>query len=609
MKQILNFPSDNKRIFFKRFLPALLLMLIVLGGLQSIFYYSQIKEIIIKAKSEEKKKVILQKEKIISTFEFINNDLLSMANATTVQNYLSHPDKQTRKILQEDLIRFLHYKGFYDQARIIDYDGNEVLRVNYSNGNPNIVLQDLLQSKNHRYYFSNSIPLKKDEIYISPLDLNLENKKIEIPFKPTIRFCTSLFNRKGESAGIFVLNYLGKNLIDELLKDPAISPGQTFVTNPEGYYMVHPVKEKEWGFMLENRKVYTLFNEWADASKIIYNNLDGQLFFNGELITFTTVYPFCINKFDPNPKQTPSSIDKECKEDYWKIISIIPNIQMQKFYRSTKKLHLIISIIVLVLSLFFAYIFSRIYTLKQISIDKLTRSEQNLQIANITKDKFISILAHDLKNPVASIMGYTHFMLEAYHKISEDEKILYLESIHKASMNLADLIDDILTWALSQSGKIKREPKMINLNDTIWDAVRSIGAQASQKGIDIIVAGKKNIEVFADPEMVKTVVRNLISNAIKFSNRDRDIQIKMEKGEQFTTTHIIDFGIGIPKKEQENLFQLARKVQTKGTENETGTGLGLILCREFVEKNNGKIWLESAVGKGTTVRFTLPNKE
>ena len=247
--------------------------------------------------SEEENKVNLQKEKIVATFEFISNDLLSLANSTSLQKFINHPDNQTGKILQNDFIHFLYYKGIYDKARIIDSTGNEILRVNYLKGNPRQVSADSLQSKLHRYFFRNSIQLNKDEIYISPFDLNMDNKEIEIPFKPTIRFCTPVFNHKGEKAGIFILNYLGKNLIDNLTNDPAFSHGQTILANPEGYYMVHPDKRKEWGFMLESSKSHTLFNDWPEASKTIYGNSDGQFMANERLISFMTVFPHRINRF------------------------------------------------------------------------------------------------------------------------------------------------------------------------------------------------------------------------------------------------------------------------------------------------------------------------
>ena len=176
---------------------------------------------------------------------------------------------------------------------------------------------------------------------------------------------------------------------------------------------------------------------------------------------------------------------------------------MKQYYQSTKKLHLLISLILLTFSLIFTYILSRNSALKQVSINKLTQSEQNLRKANITKDTFISILAHDLKNPIASIMGYSQFILESFQTISKEDLKNYLEVICKSSSNLADLIDDILAWARSQSGKIRREPQIINLNEIIWEAIRTIEAQASQKGIDIIVSGKRNIEVYADPKMLK----------------------------------------------------------------------------------------------------------
>jgi PAS domain S-box-containing protein len=241
---------------------------------------------------------------------------------------------------------------------------------------------------------------------------------------------------------------------------------------------------------------------------------------------------------------------------------------------------------------------------RDITILKL--SEIKLLQLNADKDLFISILAHDLRNPFNSILGFSELLLEDIHK-NEVDKIEYqVGMIHSISQKTFNLLEDLLMWAKSQSGKLAFKPEMINFVKTCTETIDNIKPNALSKKITVYYSGTGKIPLLADDNMLKIVLRNLVSNAIKFTNPGGQINILTEqKGLNLTVT-VSDNGVGIAPGTINNLFDISQKISTAGTSNEKGTGLGLLLCKEFVEKHGGKIWVESIQGKGSDFKFTLP---
>jgi PAS domain S-box-containing protein len=233
------------------------------------------------------------------------------------------------------------------------------------------------------------------------------------------------------------------------------------------------------------------------------------------------------------------------------------------------------------------------------------KNEQLIR-ANTDKDRFISILAHDLKGPFSAIIKLSEILLKNIRNYDIDKIENFVLHINKSTQNTYNLLEDILLWARSQSGKLSYEPQYIILNPICVEVIESMRSNANNKDITITYADAEKINVFADINMVKTILRNLISNAIKFTHNSGHIKIQIEEDDEFVTTSISDNGIGIEPERLARLFEINKVQTTVGTANENGTGLGLLLCKEFVEKHGGKIWAESAVNTGSTFYFTLP---
>ncbi len=239
-------------------------------------------------------------------------------------------------------------------------------------------------------------------------------------------------------------------------------------------------------------------------------------------------------------------------------------------------------------------------------ITKRKLAEEELKSANATKDKFFSIISHDIRNPFGTITGLSELILTRLKK-GEYGKVAEMAGlINETALHGEKLLTNLLDWSKSQRGKLSFMPVNFRLSDISSEVTALLQNNASQKNINLINSINPDTFIYGDKNMIKTVLRNLISNAIKFTKKGGSVTLKSETDEKEVTVSIIDTGVGIEKKDYRNLFKLESNFHTAGTNNEQGTGLGLILCREFIEKNGGLINVESEVNKGSHFYFTVP---
>jgi len=236
---------------------------------------------------------------------------------------------------------------------------------------------------------------------------------------------------------------------------------------------------------------------------------------------------------------------------------------------------------------------------------KLT--EQQLKEANLTKDKFFSVIAHDLRSPFTSILGFTRLLNDEYDDFTDDERKMMLNQIQNSTESTFQLLDNLLAWAKTQLGRTIFNPESFTLESLVNESVKQTLPQAQTKNIEISVGKIETIILYADLNMLRTALRNLLSNAVKFSFPGGVIKVETLVESRNLSITITDQGTGIEDQLMQKLFSLNEEVSaTKGTANEKGTGLGLILCKEFVERNGGTISATSEVGKGSTFRIDLP---
>jgi signal transduction histidine kinase len=244
--------------------------------------------------------------------------------------------------------------------------------------------------------------------------------------------------------------------------------------------------------------------------------------------------------------------------------------------------------------------------LLEIKNRQIEQSENELRQLNAAKNKFFSIIAHDLKNPFHTVMGYSYLLSKDYEHFTEDERRKFALDINQSTNTIFRLLQNLLEWSKSQTGRLIFSPKEIEFKRILDNSISVLHGLAEQKRINIRFEFDPDLKVFADPLLIETVLRNLVGNAIKFTHADGTIEIKAHKEEDQVFVSVKDTGIGLSEEELQNLFRIDSKVKRKGTNNEDGSGIGLILCKEFVEKNNGTIWAESIHGESSTFKFTIP---
>lgn len=239
---------------------------------------------------------------------------------------------------------------------------------------------------------------------------------------------------------------------------------------------------------------------------------------------------------------------------------------------------------------------------------QLLQYTQQLKEANTTKDRFISILAHDLKSPFNSLLGLSDMLIRKIDKYDKEKVKTFAKGINNVSKQTFDLLNNLLEWSRSQRNKIPFNPQKFSINALVKDVVSLMQPSADLKQIALkTTISEKRIEAQFDPEMIKTVIRNLLGNAIKFTPNEGTITISAASGQHQITVSVADTGRGMNETTKNSLFKIGETKSRPGTQGEKGTGFGLLLCKEFIDKHNGTITVESEEGKGSTFSFTLPN--
>lgn len=235
----------------------------------------------------------------------------------------------------------------------------------------------------------------------------------------------------------------------------------------------------------------------------------------------------------------------------------------------------------------------------------ISEKNNSLTSLNATKDKFLSIVAHDLKNPFNAVLGFTDLLIDRYSELEDSMRQEYIEIIHKSALHGSLLLDTLLTWSRSQMGVMQYNPIPFNASQIILEEMEGLEEKALSKSISLEFSENDTVLVYADSDMIRTVVRNLGNNSIKFTKEKGKVifSIKAEKGKAVVAVE--DNGVGINPEDKSKLFNLDSNYSKPGTSNEKGTGLGLILCKDFVEKNGGEIGVDSQEDVGSKFWFTL----
>ncbi len=237
----------------------------------------------------------------------------------------------------------------------------------------------------------------------------------------------------------------------------------------------------------------------------------------------------------------------------------------------------------------------------------LEDTNRHLSELNSTKDKFFSIIAHDIKNPFQNVLGFSEILEDQYESLKDEKRRKFINAIFISASSVYRLLENLLQWARSQTNQLKVRQTTIEIDHLIRSNIGLVESSAASKQIRIHFEESHTL-VYADPDMIGTILRNLLSNAVKFTPSGGDIHIHVEESGEKAIVTVRDTGVGIDPEILTKLFSVDSAYSTAGTNGETGTGLGLILCKEFINHNHGEIWVTSEVGSGSTFSFSLPIK-
>ena len=240
------------------------------------------------------------------------------------------------------------------------------------------------------------------------------------------------------------------------------------------------------------------------------------------------------------------------------------------------------------------------------ALSEINEQKQELEDLNATKDKFFSIVAHDLRNPMSSLAGFASMLSEYGEQMTPEEISKFSKNLHHSIKNALSLVENLLTWASTQMNKINHEPRLVDINKVVSETLAQLSTTADSKGISLVGELNAGCSVYADENHLRLVLRNLITNAIKFTEEEGKVTLSTRtEGSAKAIISISDTGVGMSKEKLDSLFKIGQNHSSNGTAGEKGTGLGLILCKEFVEKNGGTINVSSKKGSGTTFSVEL----
>ena len=310
-------------LFLELFLPAAIIC--VIGT--ALLFFSERNASLNQTLASNRATVQIGARAIQNVFQTITNDLAYMADHQGLRQFVQKPNDPDAEVsVLSDWLSFSRIKGIYDQIRWLDISGQERLRVNYNKGAPTIVPKNRLQNKGKRYYFTDTVGLKKGEFFISPLDLNIEQGKIEVPYKPTIRIGTPIFDDRGKKQGIMLHNYLGQHLLEEFSKVMGAQQGQAWLVNRDGYWLKGPEPDQEWAFMFKQPKI-SMAHRHPETWEKITRSEAGQFENATGFWTFSTIFPLLEGQktsSGANEAFAPSRSHLESRDYFWKLVLLYP---------------------------------------------------------------------------------------------------------------------------------------------------------------------------------------------------------------------------------------------------------------------------------------------
>lgn len=530
--------------------------------------------------NERKVLIINERARIQAMYNYVRSelrdlgaDLKIVSSHADFKDYFSTGEQKALDDLANEFYHMSYEKEKYDQIRFLNTEGEEVVRVNYNNGNPVIVASEDLQNKKGRYYFDNTYDLNPGDVYVSPLDLNIENGQIEQPLKPMIRIGTPIANGNGEKEGIVLLNYFGDEFLKRISDFYQGGESRLLLVNQDGYWIKGMRAEDEWGFMYENKTDRKIQTSYPDLWKEISQKTEGQFENSDGLFTYQRIYPVDYIAWNISNRED-ASIRLENEEYAWVVLSFVPK-EIITF--SSNELLGKIQWINLLIILLIGLLVWRLYVVMRYR----QRAEKTILELNDLMRIINKILRHDILGKLASI----RYSLEASELVDKNEMVT---DAFNVSLDGVALVNNMRE--LERSFSIDKPMEKIMLGQVLKDV-------AKEQGIKITIRGDE--EVSADSAL-NSVFENIMRNA-KIHGGVKSLTVDIEKKDAKVIVKIADKGKGIDEDVKDNLFEEGVKSKSTGH-----TGIGLYVTKKTIERYGGTIRAEANKPKGTVFIIEFP---
>lgn len=599
-------PLSLTRAVLGIFLPVAL----ILCGLLCFVYLVEVRSESRFFEATEQKLLGSLQRLLASDMHEVVADVRMLANHHGTQELIAG-DSSHRHLLEHDFLNFSTHKGLYDQIRYLDQTGMEVVRVNYNQGLPSVVPTQQLQNKGKRYYFTDAFALQPNQVFASPLDLNMEQGVIEQPLKPMLRMATPVQNSKGEKRGIILVNYMGKRII-ETLTESYNGAGDILLVNSDGYFLKGHQAEDEWGFMYPDGDKRTI----AVRNPQLWDSIQGadshSLRNDDGLFTFRTVRPVLeADRSSTGAREADASSGAsfDAGQYRWHIVSHVPPVVLTAASdRLGVNLARTFAVLLVLLGLAAWYL----GRMRKRQVDgqlALAESAVRLTRSNADLQEFAYIASHDLQEPLRKITAFGSRLQAKYGAELGDQGRDYLQRMTGASRRMQSLIEDLLTYSRVTTTAQACIP--VDLEELAREVLSDLETRIEDTQGRIDLGNLPTIE--AEPTQMRQLLQNLIGNALKFHRPEQPpiVSIQAESshlgGVDSMRLTVKDNGIGFDAKYAERIFGPFQRLHGRGEYQ--GTGIGLSVCRKIVSRHGGYIQAVSEAGKGSTFTVHLPLKQ